>query len=381
MFPEDYNLPSGRAVKSIMDSPTPDLSSDGGSPRETPEALSPDQDLNFTGVTYIKWILPRGTESNNNEASNITTEGGRSVKQAVCFEIPPDPETLSLKKSLSSKTRTRRRSSHQSTSFDYTSRVDRGGGGGGCTNPNPNIETKNKWQRINSLPCRKPSTDAAKLPEIHDRNEKSLLASKWHPHPNNPTPKSDSVNESSNKEDAVLKMFKGIETVKKSGQKTSEFDSHKDGRRIPDIEKIVGKQHSSEKSSSSALHLNGGDSKPPRGIVHSPDNERRAGFTISPLPTAEQLKTARAVHNGCRTDSESACSGSGLNSGYSDSMLTCSTSVIDSWTRKASMNPCSDFDEVPSRFAWLRKSVVPLTALAGFILVSVASISSRVLRC
>lgn len=363
MFPENYNLPSGRAVKTIMDSSSPDTSLESFSPRDTPDlSLTPENPI-VTTVRYVKLNVPRGTEAEN-EAPG---EGGRHVRHAISCEIPPDAETLSLKKSLSSKPR--RRSSFRGTSFDSSSSFSKTNRGT-APDPNPNLETKETWKRTNSFTSKKPSE--VKQRETSERNEERPFGPKWYPYEKH----SDAPREHLADAKDALKRFEKIKFTRATSERAlkrdqSGFDSRKDGRRISDITKIL-QTHTTRTNSESTTSPRD-KSKTPKGSIHSPDNEPRGGCTISPLPTAEQLKAAKAVYNGCRTDSESACSGSGRNSGYSDSFLTCSASVVDSWTRKAVANQCSDFDELPSRFAWLKRSVFPLTALAGFILVSITT--------
>eukprot|EP00210_Caulerpa_lentillifera_P001815 g1745.t1 len=372
MFPDDYTLASGRAVKSMLESPSPELGSECNSPRDTPEAASPEEP-NVRLVKYVRFYLPNGQEALN----EAKAEGSRSVRQAISSEIPPDSETLTLMKSLSSKPR--RRSGTKNVTFEIPQTVDKSA----PTMSNTEREIKLKWKQAASLASKKAKEvmkqDTMKQ-ENSDRELESPFGARWYPELQSPSPypKSDSSNDQDFDEESMKYLIK-CTRLGSARNREKEFiggfePMTKEGHRIADIEKIVQKQSIKLSSDQSPLQvtLKNTTKKAPRDFPGALTKDNRAAATISPLPSPEQLKAARAVYKGYRIDSDSTCSESGLTSGYSD-MLPYSPGAEDQWTREAAANPYSEYDELQPRFSWLKRSVAPVTAIAGAILVSVAS--------
>jgi len=364
MFPDDYTLASGRAVKTMLESPSPEVDSECFSPRDTPEAPSPEQP-NVQLVRYVRLGVPNKAEM----ANEAPVDGGRSVRQAISSEIPPDSETLTLKNALC--TKSRRRSGNHGNNFEIPSTKDRN------VQKSSNIEReiKEKWKRATSYASKK--AKETMKPVNSDRDLESPFGAKWYPEVQHSYPKSESSVEELDdiEEEEALNCMNRIKYTKVGSRRHRGMEySGADGltptepRRIPDIEKIVQQQSVNSSSGRTVLQISGSAVPPTR----APITNTRARATISPLPTTEQLKAAKAVYNGYRPDSSSTCSGSGMTSGYSD-MLACSPGIVDHWTREAEANPCSEYDELQPRFSWLKRSVAPFTAIAGAILVSVAS--------
>jgi len=333
MFPDDYTLASGRAVKTMLESPSPEVDSECFSPRDTPEAPSPEQP-NVQLVRYVRLGVPNKAEM----ANEAPVDGGRSVRQAISSEIPPDSETLTLKNALC--TKSRRRSGNHGNNFEIPSTKDRN------VQKSSNIEReiKEKWKRATSYASKK--AKETMKPVNSDRDLESPFGAKWYPEVQHSYPKSESSVEELDdiEEEEALNCMNRIKYTKVGSRRHRGMEySGADGltptepRRIPDIEKIVQQQSVNSSSGRTILQISGSAVPPTR----APITNTRARATISPLPTTEQLKAAKAVYNGYRPDSSSTCSGSGMTSGYSD-MLACSPGIVDHWTREAEANPCSD---------------------------------------
>lgn len=334
MFPDDCALRGGNALRS----PSPELDSDCLSSRETPEGTPRDVPL----VKYVKWGVPQ-------EDAGLESDGQRYMRRAVPREILPDSETVRLRKSLSSKKRRHRRK----PSYEIGSAVETAA----LMTSDSELDERSKWPA--SARCSPFSVEtSSEKPDIETMSTLSELYRESYVF----------SDDASDIESTRL----SFENQSMRRSKEVPLSRRHVGSKISDIAEAVQKRSARSSTDVTALKILGSRGLNSRtGIYDNPKSMGERGFTVSPLPSASQLRAAKAAQHSYDSDSDSETvdSVSYIDSGYSDMIGGCANPSTDCWARVAAENPYSTCDELQPRFKWLRRSVGPFTALAGAFLV------------
>ena len=346
MFPDDFAYTSGGNANAVPKCSSPELDSDSLSARETPDG---GDQVDFRLVKYVKWNVPSA------DAAVTEIEGQLPIRRAVAREILPDNETMRLKKSMGP---SHKRRHSRKASFEIGSAVDE------APIPTSDSELDEKTKAQASSRCstfsvetssEKPDTEHLVLSELY---RESYL---------------DELDDTSSIDQERGRIPYERQTMRHgAGDQAPLMARHK----ISDITEAVHARSARSSTDVTALKiLSRGGLNGRTGAYNDPKafGDGR-GFTVSPLPSASQLRAARAARHSSDSDSETVDSISMFESGYSDMIpIGQSGLVVDCWARDAAENPCSTCEEIEPRFKWLRRSVAPFTAIAGAFLVSLAS--------
>lgn len=330
MFPDDSAL---RGSNALLRSPSPELDSDCLSSRETPEG-TPRIDVPL--VKYVKWGVPQGDPG-------LDSDG--QMRRAVPREILPDSETARLRKSLSSKKRRHRRK----PSFEIGCAVENGA----LATSDSELDDRSKWASARCSPFSVESS--SEKPDIETMSTLSELYRESYVF----------------SDDASDIESTRLSFENQSMRRSKEVPQRRHvGSKISDIAEAVQKRSARSSTDYTALKILGSRGLNSRtGMYDNPKTVGERGFTVSPLPSASQLRAAKAAQHSYDSDSETDDSVSFMDSGYSDMIGGCANPTTDCWARVAAENPYSTCDELQPRFKWLRRSVGPFTALAGAFLV------------
>lgn len=331
MFPDDLSL-GGDKEDRMLQSPSPEIDLESLSARTTPEGRF---SLEIPLVKYVKWSVPTG---------DALGDGEGGIRHAVPQVIPPDGETIKLKKSLSSRKRRSRKHS-----FEIGSAVDNSIE----MISDSELDAVSKWQMSSrcspislETPSEKYDAGITAVSELYGKTCYSDCPS-----------------------DLESSRISLDSTRRSQDYRQAALNSHRGCQRISDIAEVVHQNTSLSSADAVGLKILGSRGLNSRsGNYDDPRTYGERGFTISPLPTFSQLRAANAAHS-FDSDTDSV---SERESGYSDMMVGYSKAVTDGWAREADP-PSSRASELQPRFQWLRRSVGPFTAIAGAFLVSLAS--------